>query len=310
MRKLTALFGALLTACALTAAVSAEGYSLSHESGTYGTVQFVMLNADRDAQVVFTTDGTAPTADSEKWENLPIIVTENTVIRTAVLNDGELCEQAKTTIKIRSATPSSDAKSGTYREPLTVALSCPDSSAKIYYTTDGSTPSRKSERYTKPLTFSEDVTLKFCAYSENMARSGIVIRKYAFSSDVYADPLRQELFELVNITRAEYGLAPLSEMPALSDIAQKRAIECSGYFSHWRVDGTKWDSLLAAEGLKRNDRAENICYYHQTAQAALNSWMNDYAHRMNILDPDLKYIGIGCYENGGCKYWTQLFIGE
>ena len=121
---------------------------------------------------------------------------------------------------------------------------------------------------------------------------------------------RQELFELVNITRADYGLAPLSEMPALSDIAQKRAIECSGYFSHWRVDGTKWDSLLAAEGLKRNDRAENICYYHQTAQAALNSWMNDYAHRMNILDPDLKYIGIGCYESGGCKYWTQLFIGE
>lgn len=126
----------------------------------------------------------------------------------------------------------------------------------------------------------------------------------------YTDPERQELLEAVNAVRAEYGLPPLSEMAELSDIAQQRAVEISGYFSHYRSDGTKWDYLLAAAGLKRSVRAENIAYGCRTAQEALNSWLNDYAHRENILNPEAVYIGIGCCNNGCDTYWVQIFLGE
>lgn len=148
------------------------------------------------------------------------------------------------------------------------------------------------------------------AVKNGCLKSSVITRKYIINEDVYPEKERQELFDLVNKERAKYGLSPLEELPELSLIAQKRAKECSTYFSHWRADGTKWDCLLALADLKRNNRAENICYYYTTAQQALNSWLSDYAHRKNILDPDLKYIGIGYYNNGSCCYWSQLFIGE
>ena len=311
MKKISAFLCGIITAAAVSASAAAEsGYTLSHKSGTYSTPQFVTVSADSDTEVYYTTDGTKPTAESSVFGQAPLIITENTVIRTAAMTDGELSGSTKTTIKIRTAAPTSSAKSGTYNEPITLSLSCPDKSAVIYYTTDGSLPSDKCARYTAPLTICSDAVIRFAAYSENMAHSSVITRRFTFTDDVYEDPMRQELFDLVNKTRAEYGLSELAELPELSALAQQRAAECSTYFSHRRADGTKWDYLLSTAGLKRSKRAENICYYHATAQAALNSWLNDYAHRKNILDPDMKYLAVGYYNNGGCAYWTQLFLGE
>ena len=118
------------------------------------------------------------------------------------------------------------------------------------------------------------------------------------------------MLEAVNAVRAEYGLTALSEMPELSEIAQQRARECASHFSHTRPNGTKWHTLLNEAGLKRSVRAENIAYYYPTAQQALNSWMNDYSHKVNILNAEAVYIGIGYYNDGYNSYWVQIFLGE
>lgn len=126
----------------------------------------------------------------------------------------------------------------------------------------------------------------------------------------YDEPQRQAMLEAVNAVRAEYGLAVLSEMPELSEIAQQRAWECASYFSHTRPNGTRWHTLLTEAGLKRSVRAENIAYYYPTAKQALNSWMSDYSHRANILNAEAVYIGIGYYNDGYNSYWVQIFLGE
>lgn len=126
----------------------------------------------------------------------------------------------------------------------------------------------------------------------------------------YDEPQRQAMLEAVNAVRAEYGLAALSEMPELSEIAQQRARECASYFSHTRPNGTRWHTLLTEAGLKRSVRAENIAYYYPTAKQALNSWMSDYSHRANILNAEAVYIGIGYYNDGYNSYWVQIFLGE
>lgn len=126
----------------------------------------------------------------------------------------------------------------------------------------------------------------------------------------YDDPNRQAMLDEVNAVRAEYGLTALSEMPALSEIAQQRARECSGFFSHTRPNGTRWDTLLSDAGLKRNVRAENIAYYYPTARQALNSWMSDRSHRENVLNAEAAYIGIGYCNDGNNAYWVQIFLGE
>jgi len=283
-------------------------HCVSHKSGVYGCAQYVGITVCEGAEVYYTTDGTKPTRESKVYTK-PIYIAENTVLRTAAYVDGERVESTKARIRVRTAVPTSSLPEGECESGAKAALSCADKGAKIYYTTDGSTPTSKSKRYTKPIAIKEDTTLKFAAYGENKLKSAVVTRKYTIAESAYSDPDRQELYELVNEVRARYGLAPLEENPELSRIAQQRAKECSAYFSHYRADGTKWSDLLKANGIKNTCRAENIAYYYETAEQALDSWLNDYAHRRNILDPDMKYIGVGYYNNGYCGYWTQLFIG-
>lgn len=311
MKLKTAIITAFAAACCLSTAASAgEHHSFSLESGTYGGAQFVWIYTDDDTEVYYTTDGSAPDSSSAPVGSAPVVVTENTTIRTAAYTDGELTETDSVTIKIRTASPRANKDSGTYNDKVKVKLSCAEDGARIYYTTDGSTPTKESKRYRKAITITEDTTLKFIAYSDDHAKSKVVTRRYKITDSVYENEQRQQMFELVNSTRAEKGLAPLEELPELSDIAQQRAKECSAYFSHWRPNGTKWYTLLEQAGLMRSVRGENIAYFYPTAKQALAAWMDDSGHRANVLAPDGRYIGIGYYNNGYTSYWVQLVLGD
>ena len=45
-----------------------------------------------------------------------------------------------------------------------------------------------------------------------------------------------------------------------------------------------------------------------------NAWMNSEGHRKNILNPDVKYMGVYCYKttkNGNDYYfWAQFFYND
>ncbi len=310
--KLLAAVSALFASALISVAVSAaQSHSFSHESGTYDTTQLVRINADENVDVYYTTDGTVPTQSSELYTAAkPIVIGNNTRIRSAAYQDGRLLGYDSITVKIHTAAPKASAASGTYDKPFSVALTCPDKTARIYYTTDGSVPTKNATLYTAPIEIKEDTQLKFVALRSGRNYSKYYVKNYRISSDTYAEPQRQDMLELVNELRRSYGLCELQPLPELSDIAQQRAEECAIYYSHWRADGTKWDHLLALAGLKRNVRAENLAYYYPTAKQAINAWMDDYYHRTNMLDPDARYIGIGFYSNGYSNYWSQLFIGE
>ena len=309
--KLLTLFGAIFVFTIISVTSSAaESHSFSHESGCYNNTQLVRINADENIDVYYTTDGTLPSSDSSLYTTNPIIVSKNTRIRTAAYEDGKLVGYDSVTVKIHTAAPKASVVSGTYSEPFSVELTCVDKTAKIYYTTDGSVPTKNATLYTGPIEITEDTQLKYVALRSGRNYSKYYTRNYKLNTDVYAEPQRQDMLELVNELRISYGLCELETIPELSDIAQQRAEECASYYSHWRADGTKWDYLLGLAGLKRSVRAENLAYYYPTAKQALNAWLDDYYHRVNVLNPDARYIGIGFYSNGYNNYWSQLFIGE
>lgn len=311
MLKKAAAAGAIAAALILTTSVSAEEAEvfLSHESGFYDNTQYVAVVNYQGNDVYYTTDGTKPDSSSEAYTGLPILVNENTVVRIAVYSDNELVSRDKATVKIRTTTPAASVEGGEFTEAQSVKLTCSDPDAVIYYTTDGSTPTTESKKYSKAIKISKTTTLKFAAYSPNNSRSKIVTEKYVITEDQFDNKLCQVLFELVNETRAEYGLAPLKASTDLTKAAEIRAKEYSVYQSHYRPDGTKWDTILSAYGLKTNVRAENLAYYYTTAKSVMNCWMSDPYHRGNILNPNTEYIGLACYNNGWCNYWCQLFIG-
>lgn len=302
-----------LAACLLCTAVNANAQDteifLSHSTGYYDNTQFVTVINSGDSEIFFTTDGSDPEEYGTAYSGEPIVIEENTVVRMAAYSAGELVYTDRASLKIRTGTPFASKDGGRYTDTVKVKLSCPEDGAEIYYTTDGTVPTKDSEKYKKTLTISETTTLKFAAYAPGKSRSRVVTEKYVISENEFDDPMSQKLFELVNETRAEYGLKPLKTLPELTEAAEIRAEEYSYYRGHYRPDGSKWDTILAAYGLKRNVRSENLAYYYTTAKGALKCWMSDPYHRGNILDPNAEYIGIGYYNNGWCSYWSQLFIG-
>lgn len=115
----------------------------------------------------------------------------------------------------------------------------------------------------------------------------------------------QQVFDLTNQQRVQNGLLPLTLNLTLNDVAEKHSQDMStrNYFSHQGLDGSQpWDRMRA-EGYNYSRAAENIAFGQPTAQDVVNAWMNSPGHRQNILNPNLKDIGVGYYSG----YWTQNF---
>ncbi len=115
----------------------------------------------------------------------------------------------------------------------------------------------------------------------------------------------QQVFDLTNQQRIQQGLLPLTLNLTLNDVAEKHSQDMAtkSYFSHQSLDGSQpWDRMRS-EGYSYSRAAENIAFGQPTASDVVTDWMNSPGHRQNILDPNLKEIGVGYY-NG---YWTQDF---
>ncbi|WP_422444911.1 glycoside hydrolase family 3 N-terminal domain-containing protein [Thermoanaerobacterium sp. DL9XJH110] len=81
------------------------------------------------------------------------------------------------------ATPTASPSPGTYDTPQTVTLSCATSGASIYYTTDGSTPTRNSMLYTAPITINVTTTIKAIAVKSGWYDSPVATFTYTITSE-------------------------------------------------------------------------------------------------------------------------------
>jgi poly(hydroxyalkanoate) depolymerase family esterase len=77
-----------------------------------------------------------------------------------------------------SASPSG----GTYNNSVQVTLTATPSASTIYYTTDGSTPTTTSPKYTAPLTLTQTTTLKYFAVDSSGRKSGIQTQVYTINT--------------------------------------------------------------------------------------------------------------------------------
>ncbi len=109
------------------------------------------------------------------------------------------------------------------------------------------------------------------------------------------------VLELVNQERTKAGVPEVSMDKDLLHAAMTRAIETQIDFSHTRPNGKNCFSI--------SDKAsgENIAAGNSTAEGTMNQWMNSSGHKANILDKDFSIMGVGCFTQGGVRYWVQLF---
>lgn len=133
---------------------------------------FVGLSSDNPATVIrYTTDGTEPTLYSAVYSS-PISISSQgtTVLRSIGLLPDAISEPITENYTIDSVIPVSKATpvGGSFFTSQQVVLSVDDPRSKIYYTTNGSTPTTNSSVYSSPINVRDNyvTTIKFFAVDE------------------------------------------------------------------------------------------------------------------------------------------------
>jgi hypothetical protein len=84
-----------------------------------------------------------------------------------------------------TATPTFSPKGGTYSAAQTVSIGDSTPAATIYYTTNGSTPTTSSTKYTAPIKVSTTQTLKAIAVATGDSQSAVASATYTIKTTTY-----------------------------------------------------------------------------------------------------------------------------
>lgn len=125
-------------------------------------------------------------------------------------------------------------------------------------------------------------------------------------------PEAQEVVELTNAIRREHDCGPLTADPALTGAARAHSDDMASrdYFSHTGRDGSHAGDRITAAGYRWTAWAENIAAGYESAEAVVEAWMDSDGHRTNILNCELRNIGVGyasAEDSTYGTYWTQNF---
>ena len=139
---------------------------------------------------------------------------------------------------------------------------------------------------------------------------------YGVPANENLDEIAREVTRLVNLERKARGLAPLALNPHLMKSAQfhARYMADSDCFAHRCPDEPDLVVRAGNAGYEFRMISENIASAMNDPAEAVRVWMTSEGHRRNILDPDMREIGVGFVllnEDGGKQrsrqYWVQNF---
>jgi hypothetical protein len=155
------------------------------QPGTYTTAQNVMLtSATPGATIYYTVDGSTPSTSSPVY-SAPIVVNgvSLTIRAFAAASGYQNSPIVVGTYQIQAAgtvaTPTISPASGTtFSSSLSVSMTDTTAGSTIYYTTDGSTPTTSSTKYTGAFNINASATFKAIAAASGLTNSGIATASY------------------------------------------------------------------------------------------------------------------------------------
>jgi hypothetical protein len=154
--------------------------------GTFSSSQTVMLqDAARGATIHYTLDGSAPTANSPTYTRSLIVSSSETIQAVAFGKGYSPGPVASGTYMIKllpAAVPTYSPAGGSYVGSQYVTISDSTARAKIYYTTDGSTPTVNSKVYTGSFKVSASELVNAIAVANGYVASGVGTANYTISS--------------------------------------------------------------------------------------------------------------------------------
>ncbi|MGN0517099.1 MAG: chitobiase/beta-hexosaminidase C-terminal domain-containing protein [Acutalibacteraceae bacterium] len=141
-------------------------------SNTTGGKNVTIACSTSGATIYYTTDGSTPTTSSTKYSSAFKVTSSTTVKAIAVASGYNNSSVASSTISVsQTATPTITAANTTGGKNVTIA--CSTSGATIYYTTDGSTPTTSSTKYTAAFKVTSSTTVKALAVTSGYTNSSV-----------------------------------------------------------------------------------------------------------------------------------------
>ncbi|WP_232278979.1 chitobiase/beta-hexosaminidase C-terminal domain-containing protein [Geotalea uraniireducens] len=167
--------------------------TVSPTEGTYNATKLVTLTCGDGTgagcdKIYYTTDGTTPTTASSVYAGA-ITVAATTTLKYFATDAAGNSEAVKskayiidTTLPVTTVSPAG----GAYNTSQTISLTCSDGAGtgcdKIYYTTNGTTPTTSSSVYSTPISVSTTTTLKF--FATDLAGNTEVVKNQTYTIDI------------------------------------------------------------------------------------------------------------------------------
>ena len=161
----------------------------SPAAGTYlGTQTVTITDPTAGSSISYTLDGTTPATTaggSTVAYTGPITVTATQTINAIAIAPGyttSTVSSALYTIESQVAAPSFSPAQGTYPTSQTVTISTTSAGATIYYTTNGTPPTKSSTEYTAPIPVSTTTTIQAIAVASGFFDSTVSSATYTIGS--------------------------------------------------------------------------------------------------------------------------------
>jgi hypothetical protein len=165
----------------LNGASQAPAPVISPGGGTFnGSQQVTITDTVSGATIYYTTDKSTPTTSSTTYTGAFQLSTDATVQAIASASGylQSALASATYTFNTQTPTPQFSPATGSYTTTQSVTISDGTSGAVIYYTTDGSTPTTSSTKYTGPISVSASTVINAIAAYSGLANSDLASASY------------------------------------------------------------------------------------------------------------------------------------
>lgn len=118
-----------------------------------------------------------------------------------------------------------------------------------------------------------------------------------------------EILKLTNGKRKKRGLIPLKVNRQLICLARKQSVNMAHnqQLSH-SINGRNLADRIEKSGYPYRHVGENVARSKRPPPQVVRLWMKSQGHRVNILNPHFREIGIGiATAKNGDKYFTQVY---
>src|SRR5271165_1123194 len=175
------------------ATTAAQEPQFSPGAGTYTSAQSVTItDATSGSTIYYTTNGTTPTTSSTKYSSAITVPSTETIKAIAVATgfSQSAVASATFTINLAAASPIFTPGAGTYTKAQSVTITDATSGATIYYTTNGTTPTASSTKYTAAIAVSTTETIEAIAIATDLSQSAVASATYTINSTTMGSGLQ------------------------------------------------------------------------------------------------------------------------